>query len=71
VLLLLKALLSPLKLTKNSKRLVAFIDKPFESWNKAKSKLSEVDYNKRRRTDACINCGEVRHKSSECTMLKS
>jgi hypothetical protein len=44
---------------------VAFIDKPFESWNKAKSKLTEEEYNKCRRTNACINCGEGGHKFSD------
>jgi hypothetical protein len=47
---------------KKSKRKVAFTNKPFESYNKAKSKLNEEEYNKRRRTNACINCGEVGHK---------
>ncbi len=45
-------------------------DKPFESWNKAKDKLTEEEYNKRRRTKACINCGEVGHKFSDCSKPK-
>jgi hypothetical protein len=51
---------------KGSRRKVFFTEKPFESWNTAKSKLTEEEYNKRRRTMALINCGEVGHKFSEC-----
>jgi hypothetical protein len=55
----------------SKKRKVAFEkDKPFESWNKAKDKLTEEEYNKRRRTKACINCGEVGHKFSDCPKPK-
>jgi hypothetical protein len=53
------------------KRKVAFEkDKSFESWNKAKGKLTDDEYNKRRRTNACINCGEVGHKFSDCPKPK-
>ncbi len=38
-----------------SKRKVSFTEKPFETWKKAKSKLTEEEYSKRRRTMACIN----------------
>ncbi len=44
-----------------SKRKAFFTEKLFESWNKAKSRLIEKGYNKRRRSNACINCGEVGH----------
>ena len=54
----------------NSERKIAFTDKPFESRNKAKSKFTEEEYNKRRRTNAFINCGEVGHKFSECPKPK-
>ncbi len=55
---------------KNSKRKLNFTDKLFQSWNKAKSKLTEEEYNKRRRTNAHINCGEVEHKFFECPKPK-
>jgi hypothetical protein len=55
---------------KGSKRKVSFTEKPYEAWNKAKSKLTEEEYNKRRRTNACINCGEVGHKFSDCPKPK-
>jgi len=45
-------------------------DKSFEFWNKAKGKLTDDEYNKRRRTNACINCGEVGHKFSDCPKPK-
>ena len=54
----------------SGKRKVSFTEKPFESWNKAKSKLTEEEYNKRRRTNACINCGDVGHKFSDCPKPK-
>jgi hypothetical protein len=37
----------------------------YDSWNKAKDKLTADEYNKRRRTKACINCGEVGHAFSD------
>ena len=42
----------------------------YDSWNKAKDKLTADEYNKRRRTNACINCGEVGYKFSDCPKLK-
>jgi hypothetical protein len=54
----------------NKRKVVFEKDKSFESWNKAKGKLTDVEYNKRRRTNACINCGEVGHKFSECPKPK-
>ena len=41
-----------------------------ESWNKAKSKFTEEEYNKRRRNNACFNGGEVGHKFFECPKPK-
>jgi hypothetical protein len=38
--------------------------KSYDSWNKAMAKLTKEEFNKRRRTHACINCGEVGHKFS-------
>jgi hypothetical protein len=38
--------------------------KSYDSWNKAKAKLTDDKFNKRRRTNACINCGEFGHISS-------
>ena len=40
-----------------------------DSWNKAKAKLTEDEFNKRRRTNACINCGEVGHKFLRCPQV--
>jgi hypothetical protein len=61
----------PKKAFDPKKRKVAFEkDKSFESWNKAKGKLTDDEYNKRRRTNACINCGEVGHKFSDCPKPK-
>jgi len=44
--------------------------KSYDSWDKAKAKLTEDDFNKRRRYNACINCGEVGHKFSNCPKAK-
>jgi hypothetical protein len=40
--------------------------KNYDSWNKAKTKLTEDEFNKRRRA----NCGEVGHKFSSCPKPK-
>ena len=40
--------------------------KSYDSWNKAKAKLTEDEFNKRHRTNVFINCGEVGHKFSNC-----
>ena len=58
------------KVDRNFKRKVSTNDKGFESWNKAKSKLIDEEFNKRRRTFACINCGEIGHKLGECPKPK-
>jgi hypothetical protein len=53
------------------KRKVGFEkEKPFEFWNKTKGKLTEEEYNKHRRTNACIHCGKVGHKFSDCPKPK-
>jgi hypothetical protein len=44
--------------------------KDYDSWNRAKAKLTADEYNKRRRINACINCGEVGHKFSACPKPK-
>jgi hypothetical protein len=35
--------------------------KSHDSWSKAKVKLIDDEFNKRRRTNACINCAEAGH----------
>jgi len=41
--------------------------KSYDSWNKAaKAKLTEDEFNKRCRTNVCINCDEIGHKLSKC-----
>ena len=37
---------------------------------KAKTKLIEDEFNRRRRTNACNNCGEVGHEFSNCPKPK-
>ena len=44
--------------------------KNYDSWNKAKDKLSTDEYNKCRRKNDCIKCGEVGHKFSDCPKPK-
>ena len=44
--------------------------KSYDSWNKAKTKLTEDEFNKSRRANACISCGEVGHKFSNCPKPK-
>jgi len=45
--------------------------KNYDSWYQAKAKLSEDEFKKSRRTNACINCGEIGHKFSNCPKPKS
>ena len=40
--------------------------KNYDSCNNVKARLVDDEFNKRRRTNACINCGEVGHKFSNC-----
>ena len=44
--------------------------KSYDSWSKAKAKLTENEFNKCRRTNVCINCGEVGHTFSTCPKPK-
>ena len=56
VMQMIKVLLSPIALRKISKHKASSTDnKNFDSWNKAKDRLSAYEYNKRRRSNACIN----------------
>ena len=44
----------------------------YESWSKAKKRLSFEEINKRRNTSAyCMNCGEVGHVINDCPKPKS
>ncbi len=45
-------------------------EKNYDSWNKAKKPLTVNEYTRRRSNDACINCGEVGHKFSDCPKPK-
>jgi len=45
--------------------------KNYDSWSKAKDKLNADEYNKCRRTNACIKCGEVGHIFSDCPKPES
>ena len=40
--------------------------KSYDLWNKAKAKLTDDEFNKSRRTHACINCDEVGHTFYNC-----
>jgi hypothetical protein len=44
--------------------------KSYDSWNNANAKLTEDEFNKLCRTNACTNCGEVGHKFSNCPKPK-
>jgi hypothetical protein len=44
--------------------------KNYDSWNKTKDKLTADEYKKRRRTNACIKCGEFGHTFSDCPKPK-
>ena len=45
-------------------------NKNYDSWNKAKKRLSTDEINKRRNTSACMNCGEVGHVFNDCPKPK-
>ena len=36
-------------------------NKNYDSWNKAKKRLTTDEINRRRNTSACLNCGEIGH----------
>jgi hypothetical protein len=42
----------------------------YDSWNKAKKRLTTDEINRRRNTCACMNCAEVGHKFIECPKPK-
>ena len=51
---------------KHSKRKRSTNNKNYDSWNKAKKRLSTNEIQRRRNTSACMNCGEVGHVFNEC-----
>ena len=55
---------------KHSKRERSANSKNYESWNKAKKRLSTDEINRRRDTSACRNCGEVGHVFNDCPKPK-
>ncbi len=55
---------------KNMKRERSDSEKNYDSWNKAKKRLTTNEYNRLRKTNACINCGEVGHKFNDCPKPK-
>jgi len=42
----------------------------YDSWNKAKKRMSTDEINKRRNTGACMNCGEVGNVFNDCPKPK-
>ncbi len=42
----------------------------YDSKNLAKKRLSADEFNRRRKTNACINCGEVGHRFKDCPKPK-
>ena len=44
--------------------------KNYDSWNKAKKRLTTDEFNRRRNTGACMNCGEVGHVFKDCPKPK-
>jgi len=65
---------SPVKSCNSDKKIkyekAASCSKSYDSWNKAKANLTENEFNKRRRANACINCGEIGHKFFNCPKPK-
>ena len=45
-------------------------NKSYDSWNKAKKRLTTNEINKRRNTSASMNCGEVGHVFNDCPKPK-
>ena len=42
----------------------------YDSWNKAKKRLTTDEINTRRNTGVCMNCGEVGHVFNDCPKSK-
>ncbi len=55
---------------KHSKRERNDNGKNYDSWNKAKKRLTLDEINRRRNTGACMNCGEVGHVFKDCPKPK-
>jgi hypothetical protein len=55
---------------KHTKRERSDNNKNYESWNKAKKRLTTDEINRRRNTGACMNCGEVGHVFKDCLKPK-
>ncbi len=55
---------------KHSKRKRSDNNKNYDSWNKAKKRLTPDENNRRRSTGACMNCGEVGHVFKGCPKPK-
>ncbi len=45
-------------------------NKNYESWSKAKKRLTTDEINRRNNTSACMNCDEVGHVFKECPKPK-
>ncbi len=55
---------------KHSKRERSANNKNYDSWKKAKKRLSTNEIIRRRNTGACMNCGDFGHVFNECPKLK-
>jgi hypothetical protein len=56
--------------SKHLKRERSDDNKSYDSWNKAKKRLTSDEFNRRRNTNACINCNEVGHVFKDCPKPK-
>ncbi len=55
---------------KNMKRERSGSERNYESSNMAKKRTSADEFNKRRRNNSCISCGEVGHRFNDCPNTK-